>query len=270
MPYKVNKGPQRTEALRRMQQQAQNQEPPRSSNQGLAEAENSIIPAYQSNAAQNGYGDYQGQANASGQGNGNGYPSQAPANAQNGYGDYQGQANASGQSNGNNGNGYPSQTDDTADPVAALLQEAGLSPELNAIQEGMPTWEFGTGYLAVNVTTGRGLLPVAGAVVTVTSKQVLDQLVWARAITDSSGQIQPVPLPAPSKQLSQNPDTPQRLTYGSYNVYVQARNMLPNLRENIQVFDGVTSIQNIELTMRSAGGPDELLDSSDVGEIYDL
>lgn len=164
--------------------------------------------------------------------------------------------------------GTPSQQEQNSQQPAPsaldiLLQQAGVMPEDGNLPQANPDLELGTGFLAVNVTTGRGLLPIEGAVVTITTQQTLGQLVWARGITNSSGQIPPVALPAPPKLLSQYPETPQQLAYGLYNVYAQARNMIPNLRQNVEVFDGVTSIQNIDLTPSGAAMPEESLNGID-------
>lgn len=147
-----------------------------------------------------------------------------------------------------------------------LLEQAGITPEEGEIPQMDPGLELGTGFLAVNVTSGGGLLPIEGAVVTITTQQTLGQLVWARAITNSSGQILPVALPAPPRLFSQYPETPQQLAFGRYNVYVQARGMIPNLRQNVEIFDGVTSIQNIDLTPNAAGMTEESLNRSADGQ----
>ncbi|MDO4732278.1 MAG: carboxypeptidase-like regulatory domain-containing protein [Bacillota bacterium] len=148
-----------------------------------------------------------------------------------------------------------------------LLQGAGVLPggEQGPEKEGSPLLELGRGFLAVNVYSGGNLLPLAGAVVTITTAQTLGQLVWARAISNTSGQILPVALPAPPRLLSQYPETPPQLAYGRYNVYVQAAGMLPGLRENVEIFDGITSIQDIGLLPRGSGPEQPISPPEDVG-----
>ena len=130
--------------------------------------------------------------------------------------------------------------------------------------------ELGTGYLAVNVTTRLGLYPLAGAVVTVSSGEGTDQRVWARAQTNANGQVPPIPLPAPPGLWSQYPQTPQKYAYGRYDLLVEAEEMSPSLRRNIQIFDGVTSIQNVDMLWDTVAAETGQIQIIDEGEDYDL
>ena len=130
--------------------------------------------------------------------------------------------------------------------------------------------ELGTGYLAVNVTTRLGLYPLAGAVVTVSSGEGTDQRVWARAQTDANGQVPPIPRPPPPGRWGPNPPTPPKYAECSDDQLGVAEEMSPSLRRNIQIFDGVTSIQNVDMLWDTAAAETGQIQIIDEGEDYDL
>ena len=154
-------------------------------------------------------------------------------------------------------------------------QQTATQPEDQSATELSPLpgpegVELGTGYLAVNVTTRLGLYPLAGAAVTVVSGTGPDERVWARAVTDANGQVPPIPLPAPPALWSQYPQTPQKYAYGSYDLLLEADEMSPSLRRNIQIFDGITSIQNVDMLWDTAAAVRGQVQIIDEGEQYDL
>ena len=68
----------------------------------------------------------------------------------------------------------------------------------------------GTGYLQIRVTSAGGAFPIKDAVVTVLSDPLVNgapSSVIRTLRTDTSGLTETVPLPAPSRTLSQSPGT---------------------------------------------------------------
>ena len=103
---------------------------------------------------------------------------------------------------------------------------------------------FGT--LIFQVTGGQGAFPVPDAVVTL-SKMLHDNLSLSVTVrTDESGKTEPLSLPAPSKVLSQSPNN--GIVYAAYDAKVTAAGFLPTEIRNLPVFDGITTIQPVNLT----------------------
>ena len=103
---------------------------------------------------------------------------------------------------------------------------------------------FGT--VIFQVTGGQGAFPIPDAEIVLT-KALDDRLALSVSLlTDESGKTEPVSLPAPSRSLSQSPNN--GIVYGSYEAKVTAKGYLPTEIRNLPVFDGVTSIQPVNLT----------------------
>ena len=103
---------------------------------------------------------------------------------------------------------------------------------------------FGT--LIFQVTGGQGAFPVPNAIVTL-SKVLRDNLSLSITFrTDESGKTEPISLPAPNKALSQSPNN--GAVYAAYDAKVAAAGFLPTEIRNLPVFDGVTTIQPVNLT----------------------
>ena len=103
---------------------------------------------------------------------------------------------------------------------------------------------FGT--LIFQVTGGQGAFPVPNAIVTL-SKVLRDNLSLSITIrTDESGKTEPISLPAPDRKLSQSPNN--GVVYAAYDAKVTATGFLPTEIRNLPVFDGVTTIQPVNLT----------------------
>ena len=103
---------------------------------------------------------------------------------------------------------------------------------------------FGT--LIFQVTGGQGAFPIAGATITLT-KQLHDQQRLSFTIaTDESGKTPPLSLPAPSKELSQKPNN--GIVYATYQAEISAPNHVTTKIRDLPVFDGITTIQPVNLS----------------------
>ena len=103
---------------------------------------------------------------------------------------------------------------------------------------------FGT--LIFQVTGGQGAFPVAGATVTIT-KPLDERLgISVTVITDESGKTAPISLPAPSKELSQKPNN--GIVYATYQAEISAPNHVTTKIRDLPVFDGITTIQPVNLS----------------------
>ena len=103
---------------------------------------------------------------------------------------------------------------------------------------------FGT--LIFQVTGGQGAFPVAGATVTI-SKPLDERLGISVAVTtDESGKTPPLSLPAPSKELSQKPNN--GIVYATYQAEISAPNHVTTKIRDLPVFEGITTIQPVNLS----------------------
>ena len=118
---------------------------------------------------------------------------------------------------------------------------------------------FGT--LIFQVTGGQGVFPIAGATVTIT-KALDDQLgISVTVITDESGKTEPISLPAPSRELSQSPNN--GIVYAAYQAEISAPNHVTTKIRDLPVFDGITTIQPVNLSTdfgQKTSEPEEIED----------
>ena len=106
----------------------------------------------------------------------------------------------------------------------------------------------GTGYLQIRVTSAGGAFPIKDAVVTVLSDPLVNgapSSVIRTLRTDTSGLTETVPLPAPSRTLSQSPGCGK--PYATYNIAVYKDGYYSVEGLGIPVFDGIVSTQAINL-----------------------
>ena len=111
----------------------------------------------------------------------------------------------------------------------------------------MPTPE--NGGLVVAVTHSKRTYPVESAVVTLFDKY--GKLVTT-AVTDQSGKTPRIELTTPSADLSQTPQSTPSLTASYYTVKIDAPLFLKEIINNVPVYSGITSLQSVDLTFRSA------------------
>ena len=105
----------------------------------------------------------------------------------------------------------------------------------------------GTGILQVRVDTSRARLPVADATVVVTRKGENGkyQLLSVQA-TDQSGRIKPIVIATPALGASTHPGSPVT-PYAVCDVWAEHPGYAMLLVEGVQIFQGVETLQNMEL-----------------------
>ena len=101
------------------------------------------------------------------------------------------------------------------------------------------------GYLRVRVYTSGAQIPVEDATVTVTQTAERGSNLIATRITDESGLIDILTIPAPEREESQQAGSP--LPYDFVDIIVDHPKFERVLVENAQIFAGVISEQNIAL-----------------------
>lgn len=100
-----------------------------------------------------------------------------------------------------------------------------------------------TGYLQVRAYESYAQLPLENVAVTVTAS---DGTAIAMRTTDRNGRIDPIELPVPDRSESLTPD-PQERPFALINLYAHKRGYERVESENLQLFAGTTTIQNLEM-----------------------
>ena len=117
------------------------------------------------------------------------------------------------------------------------------------MEEQEKTTEAGRGYLIVHVTTARGSIPLEGAQVNVRSyaPEFEDGRgdVIATLITDRDGNTPTIPLPAPPRQNSLEPNG--GVAFSTYLVEVASEGYFLQSYINVPIFDGIIAVQPADL-----------------------
>ena len=100
-----------------------------------------------------------------------------------------------------------------------------------------------TGYIQVSAYTSRARIPLENVAVMITYP---DGSAIAMRLTDRSGKIEPVPITVPDRASSQTPDT-GIVPFTSVNIYARLENFEQIEAENVQVFAGTITNQNLEM-----------------------
>lgn len=117
-----------------------------------------------------------------------------------------------------------------------------------------------TGYIQVHAYTGRAQIPLSGVAVTITD---LTGSAIAMRLTNRSGTLDaPVEVSVPDRSASQTPDT-GILPYTAVNLYARLENYETIEIENLQIFPGTLTVQNLAMIPLS-----ELPDSWNKTEIF--
>lgn len=101
------------------------------------------------------------------------------------------------------------------------------------------------GYLIVKVSTARGAIPLENATVSVRGTPEQNSGIIYSLETDSSGLTPRMPLPAPSKSISQTPGNIP--PYSLWNIDVFYKGFSTAHYTNVPVYAEITSIQNADL-----------------------
>lgn len=148
----------------------------------------------------------------------------------------------------------------TVPPAPLEDNEIRNSPEMIAAYNAFAAANSGTGRIKVQTFTAQRTLPVSRARVEVCKLFGDKRYTIAVSRTDASGQIPDVEVPAVPRDLSQAPGSPQ--PYVSYYISVLHPDFVPVEITDVPVFDGVVSVQRVDLIPPSAmpqGVPEEYL-----------
>ena len=99
-----------------------------------------------------------------------------------------------------------------------------------------------TGYLLLQVSTAQGAIPIVGASIVIS---IGDDLLY-NLTTDAEGKSITMSIKAPSAELSQYPSEDAR-PYSTCDATVYFPGYYTNIYKNVQIFSGITSLQNVFL-----------------------
>ncbi len=102
------------------------------------------------------------------------------------------------------------------------------------------------GWISVDVRTGENSSPIEGASVIITSMADGNLIFKATGVTDESGQIKKIALPAPSASLSLDSENLIK-PYSIYDISVYADGFFREKSIDVPVFAGITSIQQFDM-----------------------
>ncbi len=105
------------------------------------------------------------------------------------------------------------------------------------------------GALKVAVSQGRGLIPIEDARIYVTRLLGGDKVIMGKGVTDKSGILDDIILPAPSRSgsfIQESADIP----YALYDIGVEHPDFESVTMRDIPIYEGIKSIQNINMMRR--------------------
>lgn len=100
-----------------------------------------------------------------------------------------------------------------------------------------------TGYIQIRAYTSTAQFPLENVAVAVTAP---DGTAIAVRLTDSSGRAAPIEIPVPDRSDSLQPDPPE-IPFATVNLYARKNGYEQIEAENLQVFSGTTTVQNLEM-----------------------
>ncbi len=117
-----------------------------------------------------------------------------------------------------------------------------------------------TGYIQVHAYSSFAEVPLKGVAIAVTAT---DGTALALRLTDRSGFVEPIPIPTPDRSESQEPN-PGEKPFAVVNLYAALREYVPISIENLQMFPGTTTVQDLQLIPLS-----EVPNARDESETFD-
>lgn len=102
------------------------------------------------------------------------------------------------------------------------------------------------GTMRVNTYTAGGALPVPQAVIRIIGNSEENSYIEYSLITDIDGVTEIIALPAPSREYSQSPGSPEQ-SYALYNIEITAPGYYSKKLFDIAVFEGTETLQPVNM-----------------------
>ena len=104
----------------------------------------------------------------------------------------------------------------------------------------------GFGTFALQAYTAGGAYPVPGALVRIQSTNNPTEVIQRSLITDEDGLTERIRLPAPSRNISLDPDSIE-IPYATYNIEISSDGYYSKQISNVAVFDGINATLPISM-----------------------
>ena len=132
------------------------------------------------------------------------------------------------------------------EPVLDEINENSSDTKLNDGEYNKRSNYDSIGWISVNVRTAENASPVENASVVITSMNNGNLIFEATGVTDESGQIKKIALPAPSASLSLDSENLIK-PYSVYDISVYADGFFRERSVDVPVFAGITSVQQFNM-----------------------
>lgn len=132
------------------------------------------------------------------------------------------------------------------EPVLDEINENSFDAKLNDGEYNKRSNYDSIGWISVNVRTAENASPVENASVVITSMNNGNLIFEATGVTDESGQIKKIALPAPSASLSLDSENLIK-PYSVYDISVYADGFFRERSVDVPVFAGITSVQQFNM-----------------------
>lgn len=132
------------------------------------------------------------------------------------------------------------------EPVLDEINENSSDTKLNDSEYNRRSNYDSIGWISVNVRTAENASPVENASVVITSMNNGNLIFEATGVTDESGQIKKIALPAPSASLSLDSENLIK-PYSVYDISVYADGFFRERSVDVPVFAGITSVQQFNM-----------------------
>lgn len=131
--------------------------------------------------------------------------------------------------------------------LKAISKKSIFNNENNNATQSFPEAVYGN--LLISVSHSQNTFPVENASYSVFDK---NSNLMSVGKTDKSGKSPLIPLPALPKSITENPGTQLINSAVFYDVLIKAENYIPFTIKNIPLYEGVTTLQNFDLTFFGA------------------
>ena len=128
---------------------------------------------------------------------------------------------------------------------ASPLPDIAAIPQVDSVENTTCDGKENCGFLQVEVTTGKGAIPIENAHVTVLQINGTEKIAHRFMTTDSNGETPTISLPAPSRKLSEVPGNVK--PYATYNIIAVAEGFYRMENINAPVFATIKSILPVDL-----------------------
>ncbi len=110
-----------------------------------------------------------------------------------------------------------------------------------------------SGTLVTRTFTGRGELPLAGVTISIVRRDPQGQMdLLSVLVSDAGGDTAPVVIDTPHLDLSQSPGNPS--PFAVVDIWADRQGVELLVVEDVQIFPGITSLQELPLIPRPEGG----------------